>query len=183
MVSIDLEAVNLAKWKQAGIEIGKAINGRQLMITSSKVLQARFKRLSKEAFETEGFSTGKLFKPLSRDYAFIKQRDFPSKTILRRKDALFKSYVKTPISLSFRSADGYTFVYGSNDKKAAWHQKGTGKMPARKVMRYTPQQQLGLTAAIRRTMYDVILKRKFFDRVPSVRLAIHNSGFDWVDIP
>lgn len=183
MVDINIKAVNLAKWTQAGVEISKAINGRQMMIGSSKVLKARFERLSKEAFETEGFSTGKLWKPLSRGYAFIKQRNFPTKTILRRKDALFKSYTKKPISLSFRSSSGYTYVYGSNDKKAKWHQKGTDKMPAREVIQYTPQQLLGITASIRRTMYDVILKRKFFDRVPSIRLAIHNSGFDRVKLP
>lgn len=183
MVAIDLEAVNLAKWKQTALEVEKALNGRQLMMKTSSVLKKRFKLLAKEAFLTTGFSTGKIWKPLNRKYAAQKTLRFPEKDILRRKDDLFKSYTRKPVSLFFKSTGGYSYEYGSKDFKAAWHQKGTSTMPARKVIKYTAQQLNGIAAAIRRTTLEVIKARKFFDRVPSARIAIQNNGFDRVDIP
>jgi len=182
MVDVRIEADNLEQWRKLGLSVGRSLSDARMIRNVSTVLKSRFERLSRDAFKSQGSSTGQGWKALSEPYATIKARTFPGKTILRRSNALFKSYTKTPIAIGTKSGQGFVFRYGSKDFKAKFHQKGGGRLPARKVLQYTPQQLRGITGAIGRTILEGVFARDWFDS-SKIRVGFKNSGFDRISIP
>lgn len=89
----------------------------------------RLQRASKELFDAQGRG----WAPLSPAYAEWKAKHYPGKTILRRTDALYNSlagrgrgHVEEIHPLQMR--------WGTEIPYARFHQRGTSKMPQRRVI-------------------------------------------------
>lgn len=175
---------NRKTWIRDALRTRDDINGATIINELRTTLKHRMQRLAKQAFVTQGSSTlGGRWAKLSEPYGTRKAKLAPGKTILRKKDSLFKSYVtnRGNVSIGNRRSFGFTFNFGSLDSKAEFHQKGTSKMPARKVMSYTRQQLVGISASIGRTIKQGLFKRKWFDK-ESTSITLRNTGFDVVDV-
>lgn len=85
-----------------------------------------------EAFTTNGASNGSAWKPLSPNYKQWKVRHGMPFGILVRTGALRASYTGRPMGVEIYGKQEAR--YGSNIRYAHFHQLGTRKMPARKVM-------------------------------------------------
>jgi hypothetical protein len=60
-----------------------------------------------------------------------KAKQFPGKPLLRATDALFKSLTEAGQAGGFRLPRNLSLEIGTRDPKAAFHQEGTNRMPAR----------------------------------------------------
>lgn len=86
-----------------------------------------------QQFASQGGRLGTPWQPLSPAYAIAKARKYPGQPILRATDAMFNS-------LAGQTADSVVEIepqvmsYGTKDRKAHWHQYGTTRMPARKIL-------------------------------------------------
>lgn len=89
-------------------------------------------------FESEG-SAGNRSKwaALSAKYAATKAKKFPGKTILRATDKLFNQMTGG----GFSAITSTSMFAGTKLPYAVFHQLGTSKMPARKLIRITGEQK------------------------------------------
>lgn len=189
--ALTIKAVNLNEWKRLAAAAGKALNAPDTIRDVETTLTRRFQRYSREMFESEGgFGAGGQWVPLSPAYAERKALQYPGKTILRRTDRMFRSFVTRRENIAFgaRAGQGFVFKYGSTVPYSIFHALGTPFMVARKVLNPTAQQLRGIAAAIGRTIIHGVFSRKFFDSIdttglfPGFRLT-GQAGFDSVDIP
>lgn len=93
-----------------------------------EALQARFLRVERRQFESQGRYSGG-WAPLSPRYAAWKARHYPGKTILRRTDDLFRSLTEGPEVAVLEP--GY-MVLGTAVEYAEYHQQGAGRLPRRR---------------------------------------------------
>lgn len=90
-------------------------------------LRDRFVAYEADWFDSEGRGD---WPPLSRDYAAWKARHYPGKPILRRDDTLYDSVTRPDIDVR----EPAFAVFGTGDPVAVYHQRGTDRMPARRVI-------------------------------------------------
>ena len=121
--------------------------------------------IEREQFATEGSAgaSGK-WAALSKAYAKFKAVVFPSQTILKATTSLFES-VTSPDAPGaiFRPEQGMLTI-GTSHEAAIYHQRGTSRMPARKIYSFSEQQkrrlqkaiQIGLVQLIRRQGFQVV---------------------------
>jgi hypothetical protein len=112
----------------------------------------------REQFDSQGVRlTGEVWAPLSPRYAAWKARHFPGMPILRRTDVLFASMTHRPMAVE--RVTGHSGEYGTDvrSRRGApypkFHQHGTRFMPARPLVRTTPD----LVAAAARHLRQHIL--------------------------
>jgi hypothetical protein len=118
-----------------------------------------------EQFESEGAAgaSGR-WAALSKAYAVYKAVQFPNQPILRATTSLFDSVTRpdAPDSI-FRPEKGLLTI-GTQREGAVHHQRGTSKMPARKIYSFNESQkrriqkaiQAGLVQFVRRQGFQVI---------------------------
>jgi phage gpG-like protein len=82
-------------------------------------------------FETNGLPVGG-WKPLSAEYASWKVRKFPGQSTLVRGGSLFRSL--TSINGRDSEINDTTASFSTSIEYAKFHQYGTNKMPARKIV-------------------------------------------------
>lgn len=95
----------------------------------------RFVDLQRRNFDTEGAAMSGGWDPLSPDYGRFKARAFPGKGILVRSGELEESLAGT---LGVREIDRNSMTVGTQISYAAYHQNGTKRMPARRLIGYVP---------------------------------------------
>jgi phage gpG-like protein len=99
-------------------------------------------------FMANGLPSGKPWKPLDKDYGTWKAANFPGTGTMVRSGNLFRSLT----NLSDSNANVVTktsATFGTSVEYAKFHQYGTTKMPARKIV-FTPREfprDLGVEAA------------------------------------
>ena len=97
-------------------------------------------------FMTNGLPSGKPWAPLDKDYGTWKSARFPGRGTMVQTGNLFRSLINMNDSaVNVISKDTATF--GTNVEYAKFHQYGTTKMPARKIV-FTPREfprELGIS--------------------------------------
>jgi phage gpG-like protein len=105
-----------------------------------------FRETEKKTFDNQG--RGKSWMPLSSTYAAWKAKHYPGRPIMVLTGDLKRS-------LTSRDANHIERIrhqdmeIGTSDKKGIWHQKGTSKMPARKLISPTASDKMEWVNIIR----------------------------------
>ena len=94
------------------------------------------------AFATSGASSGGRWAALSSRYAAWKARHYPGQPILVATGALRASMGNVRIVGPRR------LEWGTDDRKAKYHQAGTSKMPARPIIRLTSKERTLMTKLV-----------------------------------
>ena len=97
-------------------------------------------------FMTNGLPSGKPWAPLDKDYGTWKSARFPGRGTMVQTGNLFRSLINMNDS-AVNVIDKDTATFGTNVEYAKFHQYGTTKMPARKIV-FTPREfprELGIT--------------------------------------
>jgi phage gpG-like protein len=92
----------------------------------------------REHFASEGASTGAGFSPLSPPYAAFKLRAVGPQPILRFSGRLEDTLTRRPFAVDEETAVSGT--WGTNVPYAAFHQRGTSRMPARPPLRVSGKE-------------------------------------------
>lgn len=120
-----------------------------------------FKQIEAKRFAAQGPG----WAPLSHDYAMWKAARYGSKPILQREGHLLGSLTGGAGFVKEITATG--MVLGTSVKYARFHQKGTGRMPARKVVDFE---------AADRTRWAKILQRHLVAAARKANLPVEASA-------
>lgn len=113
-----------------------------------------FRRIEAEQFGSEGGTGSGGWRPLSPQYAAWKAQHYPGAPILVRKGALKASLVGiTGYTIDRRTPD--SLLIGTSIPYALYHQKGTGRMPARKPIELSMANRDEWTKMTHRFLVDV----------------------------
>jgi len=105
--------------------------------------------------------------PLNPKYAEQKARDFPGKTILRRTDRLYDSYIHGIEGLDLASSD--SFIYGSEVPYAFNHEfgitpaDGWGKLPQRAIIETLLEDREELESDIEEDLFTYLRRSSNLD--------------------
>lgn len=153
-----------------GVEVlSRAFNRVEERITDFRSIWPEvtkvFYRIETEQFESEGGSgaSGK-WAALSKAYAKYKAVKFPNQTILKATTSLFDSMTNPEAPGAIFRPAPTELTIGTSVPYGVYHQRGTGKMPARKVISLSEENkraiqkaiQVGLVQFIRRQGFNVL---------------------------
>jgi len=100
-----------------------------------------FMRLMRDQFKAEGRSSflglKRKWRKLSPEYGAWKRKHYPGKTILRRTDKLFESLTEKGSAGAVYHRTPTKAFMGTRVSYAIYHQRGTEKMPRRRIVRLT----------------------------------------------
>lgn len=105
-------------------------------------------------FGSQGSSDGAPWAPLSPAYARRKAMTHPGRGILQRDGSLRDSLLMMNGPGHVYRETATDMVWGTVDPKAAHHQYGTSRMPAREVIRVTPADERAIEVAVERVFAD-----------------------------
>lgn len=106
------------------------------------------RRATTAQFDSKGGRSGDDWAPLSPAYAARKARIYPGMPILRASDRMFRSLVDQS-SDSIAELEPREMTYGTRAPYARYHQKGTPKMPRRRILAITPEDRRYVQQAVR----------------------------------
>jgi len=89
-------------------------------------------------FAANGLPSGKPWKPLDKDYGAWKSANFPGAGTMVRSGNLFRSLTNLTDSTA-NTITKTSATFGTSVEYAKFHQYGTTKMPARKIV-FTPRE-------------------------------------------
>jgi phage gpG-like protein len=89
-------------------------------------------------FMANGLPSGKPWAPLDKDYGTWKSARFPGRGTMVQTGNLFRSLINMNDS-AVNVIEKDTATFGTNVEYAKFHQYGTTKMPARKIV-FTPRE-------------------------------------------
>lgn len=98
----------------------------------------RLRKVLKEAFKTQGASTGV---PWAQIKSSTLLRKAIGKTILRDSDELFWSLTRAKDPQNVTKVFSNQLQFGSTLEYLKFHEEGTSRMPQRKIFRFTQAQQ------------------------------------------
>ncbi len=163
---LTIRAQNLAGWKKKGEKAAKIFKSRSMAVALATVVDDEMRKIIIEQFGSEGGAgaSGR-WQDLDPVYAARKQKLFGNKTIMRRRDILYRALTQRARALpkTGTTSRGFRHWYGTRVKYAEFHQKGMGNNPQRKII--DPSQK----------QFRRMLKR--MERVASRKLR----GQPWVD--
>lgn len=102
---------------------------------------AVIRSIFKEQFDTQGGHGGAVWAPLTHPYAERKELEWPGKTILRASDEMFESFTVPGASGAIYLFTPRQLIMGSSLERATWHQEGTERMAARKIINLTAKDE------------------------------------------
>ena len=102
-----------------------------------RALLPYLRKATERTFATEGGRIGAKWAPLTQPYAARKAATFPGQPILRATDAMFRSFTIPGATDAIEEDEAQSLAYGSQDKKARYHQDGTPRMSQRKILDVT----------------------------------------------
>lgn len=124
---------------------------RDFMPVWPEILQD-FQRIEAEQFSSEGARAGKVWPPLSVSYKEWKDKWFPGQPKLVLTGTLKMEMTE---GLTVEAEPLRLAMYPAlRAEVAGWHQKGTARMPARKVVDLTEADKLGWIRMIQRYLVD-----------------------------
>lgn len=193
-VAAQIVAPNLKQWKADGIKAANGMTSGQTVRQLNIAMEQRSHVVAKQQFSSRGGRGAHgIWQPLSPEYAAIKSKMFPGKSIMRRSDKLYNSLTADGpdnISRGTNQALGYSFTMGTRVKYALFHQKGgtkqKGKPPMRKLLDPNSQTLRGFALAIGRTIREGLFSRVFFEMKltgGAERIPLKYTGFEQVDVP
>ena len=103
----------------------------------------------RDAFRTEGSSSGSSWAPLSEAYRRAKARRYPGRTILIRRGTLYSSLVEGGAG-GIREVRSKYAAIGTAVPYARYHQSGTSRMPARPIIRVSAEDRNEITRIVHR---------------------------------
>lgn len=107
-----------------------------------RLIAASFREIERKQFESQGTYGAGGWVSLSPSYAEWKELNYPGRQILQLTGALMASLVgKT--SDSIEEIEKLVMAIGSKLNYALFHQTGTGRMPARPVIKLTEEDKRG----------------------------------------
>src|SRR3990172_9586013 len=95
-----------------------------------------FKEIEDKQFKSEGSYGSGGWMPLSSNYAEWKAKHYPGTKILERTGRLWAS-LASKTSDTIRDIKKLEMTVGTSSKYAIFHQRGTRKMPMRKIINLT----------------------------------------------
>lgn len=132
MTTLLVEFVDQFKVRDRWVRLGDRLSDwRPLWERVSPVVYARLA----EWFDSQGRGE---WAPLSPRYARWKEAHFPGRPTLVLTGALRRSVLNSGAPNNIERFFGDRAEWGTRDPKANWHQKGTSRMPARRVIVVDP---------------------------------------------
>jgi len=114
-----------------------------------------FRERQHSVFSNEGAFEGRLrWEELSPDYKAWKDLFYPGARILERTQRLWDSLVSTGHADHISEISEKEFKIGTAVPYAIWHQRGTERMPQRKIIELTEPQRTDWTQICRRTVWE-----------------------------
>ena len=127
-----------------------------------------FRQTQEEVFKKEGANEGlPKWKPLSPRYKKWKTKYYPGRPILVLKGDLKRSLINKSDSKHIERIKKDSFEIGTKVNYAIFHQRGTNKMPKRKVLDLSEPQK---------RRWIQIAHRELFNLMSSVERQAHQRG-------
>lgn len=126
-------------------------------------VQTEFYKVVGKIFDTEGGAgaSGK-WQELSQPYSDQKRGRYGDMPILQASGDMRKSLTESGGSaVAEKKPD--EIVLGSRDPKSAWHNRGAGRNPARKIFDFTDEHKQQITAPISKKLKQLIDNAKLRD--------------------
>jgi len=121
-----------------------------------------FRKQQKTLFATEGSSGGIKWTRLSERYRRWKKKRFPRKKILtlsgKMKKGLTSKSDPKHVNCAFASKKGFIVIVGVQSKIAGYHEQGTLKMPARRILQRTSAQGGDLIVVANKRLIKHVLR-------------------------
>lgn len=102
-----------------------------------EVVEPYFYGMMEDKFDAEG--RPEAWQQLSAKYAAWKAQHYPGRRILEREGLLKEGLTQYPGRYQIRRMGAKEFEIGTSHPAAAFHQYGTRRMPRRKIIDWTPQ--------------------------------------------
>lgn len=112
---------------------------------------ADFREIEQEQFSTQG-AHSHTWQPLSRKYGQWKAKKYPGKQILELDGTLWQSLTRKGAKGHVEQFDKDSLAIGTSIHYAKYHQRGTRKMPARKVIDFTEADKMKIAKTIHRRL-------------------------------
>lgn len=127
-------------------------------------VQAEFYRIEKEQFSSEGAAgrSGR-YAPLSSTYAERKTKKYGPQPILTASGQMRDSLTRATAKNAVVEKTAQELVLGTTDPKAAYHQRGTSKMPKREVISFSDEQKARLVRPIEMKIRQLLDNAKLRD--------------------
>lgn len=109
----------------------------------------------KGRFDTQGGDVGG-WKPLSSKYAAWKAKRYPGQPILVATGELRQSLVNEGGFGAIEVVSAFELRFGTEVKHAKYHQFGTGKMPARRILAMDEAARQGMAERLRSYMIKTV---------------------------
>lgn len=120
-----------------------SVRGSNLVVPFEKVGEDLRDQL-KERFDAEGYG----WQRLSTRYAAQKEKQYPGKTILRRKDRMYNSLVSKNAPGNVSRVRPLEAEFGTTVPYARHHQTGGGNLPQREIFRLREQDKRQITKTL-----------------------------------
>lgn len=129
-----------------------------------KAVASEFRKIEREQFDSQG-SKGESGKwaPLSPKYAEVKQKKYGSVPILQASGKLYRSLTVEGAEGAVHEETALELTLGTRDPKAAYHQTGTRKMPAREPISMTREQRERMVQPIHDKLKQLIANARLRD--------------------
>ena len=111
-------------------------------------LLAWLRQVTIDQFATAGGRSRDRWQPLSPIYGARKSRVWPGKPILRASDRLFQSLTGSNQD-SIVEIEAGSFTWGTATPYARYHQRGTARIPQRKILVVTKADRRQIIALVR----------------------------------
>lgn len=161
MIRFDFSVDGIPAFDRAFNRIEKEIDDLRFVWPA---VSAEIYSIEREQFASEGAAgaSGK-WAALTKAYAKFKAVRFPNQPILKATTSLFDSVTSSDAPDSIFRPERGALTIGTQREGAVWHQRGSGKMPRRRIYDFSDKQkrqvqkaiQLGLVQFIRRQGFQV----------------------------
>ena len=163
MVRITIDS-NIVEFKAWADEVNRYLSSDRLGLDMRSFLRERYKAMTRDQFNKRGAGQSGRWKTLSPAYAKIKARRYPGKPILEATGKMRRSLEIVPTGKAKRNGRGIEYSFGTNDNKAAYHQKGNKKMARRPIFDFSRRQKQELGRDIGKVIAERMSDFSFFDR-------------------
>jgi hypothetical protein len=117
-----------------------------------EAIHLNFVQIEEQQFDSQGARGGQPWPPLSPSYAAWKEKWSPGMPILRLTQRMWGEFA-VGVGMMVDIAPMYMRLTPTVDY-AQWHQRGTSRMPARKVVQLTEPDKMGWMKMLHSYVYD-----------------------------
>jgi hypothetical protein len=129
-----------------GTSLNKAFDAleKQFADQSRRVwprMEPLVRRQVQENLDTEGRAGGRKFEPLARRTVEYKTRHGLASPILQRTGVMYRAVLDSVAHAEMRAGEMRVIVPGKSGQVAGFHQRGTRRMPARRIFQFSDGQK------------------------------------------